>query len=184
MATPPVFTSGAILTAAQMNAVGMWLVGETTFAASAKPYINGCFTSDYDNYLVNFSVYGSAAANLFFQMRSATSTEETGAVYDRYGFQWTGAGGAQDLTSANQTSALLGDVSTTSSSRTTGNVAFYAPNLSNVNTVAIVTVYDGNNGYSRLPMHRIETNTQYTGLQLAPSSGTLTGTMKVYGYHN
>lgn len=164
--------------------VGLVLVGSTTFNANAKPFINECFTSDFDNYVVKVSAFGSAPANLAFQLRYGTSTEETGAVYDRYGFQWNGAA-IENLGSANQTSGLIGDVANASASRTAASIDVYSPNLANIYTVCFGSVWDHNNGYTRFPINRIETNTQYTGIQLIASGGaTLTGTLRVYGYRN
>ena len=52
MATPPVFVSGAILTAAQLNAAGLWLTGTTTVTSGTNCDVLGCFTSDFDSYRV------------------------------------------------------------------------------------------------------------------------------------
>jgi hypothetical protein len=66
MATPPDFTAGQVLTAAQMNAVGLWKItpssatngtisGNGTVSvtsASATVTVNGVFSSDYNAYLI------------------------------------------------------------------------------------------------------------------------------------
>ena len=56
MATPPTFSSGAVLTAAQMNSVGMWLVKtQTVGTAVSSVTVTGAFSADYDNYLILMS---------------------------------------------------------------------------------------------------------------------------------
>ena len=47
MATPPVFSAGAVLTAAQMNAVGLWKIAGASFTAVNTIDITG-FSSDYE----------------------------------------------------------------------------------------------------------------------------------------
>ena len=56
MATPPVFTTGAVLTAAQMNAVGMWEITSFTPSSNQGAFtINSAFSSDYDSYRLIWS---------------------------------------------------------------------------------------------------------------------------------
>jgi len=56
MATPPVFTTGAVLTAAQMNAVGMWEISTTTPSSNQGAFtINNAFSADYDAYRLIWS---------------------------------------------------------------------------------------------------------------------------------
>lgn len=68
MATPPIFSVGATLTSAQMNAVGLWLVKTQTVGTGvASVNVANCFSSDYDNYLIQY-VGGtlSAASDMSF----------------------------------------------------------------------------------------------------------------------
>jgi hypothetical protein len=56
MATPPVFTTGAVLTAAQMNAVGMWEISTTTPSSNQGAFtITNAFSADYDAYRLIWS---------------------------------------------------------------------------------------------------------------------------------
>jgi len=51
--TYPSFTSGDILTAADMNAVGLWLVKtQTVGTAVSSVQVTGAFSSTYDNPLI------------------------------------------------------------------------------------------------------------------------------------
>ena len=81
MATPPVFTAGQILTAAQMNKVGMWLVTNATFTGVSAVNVNDCFTSDYENYRLIFKVDASSTSqNVAFRLR-ASGTDSTASYY-------------------------------------------------------------------------------------------------------
>jgi hypothetical protein len=69
MATPPDFVSGAVLTAAQMNAIGLWLVNTTTFSAVSSVEINDCFSADFQNYKIVWSITPSTTANISVRLR-------------------------------------------------------------------------------------------------------------------
>lgn len=182
MATPPDFTAGSVLTAAQMNAVGLWKVADQTISASSFA-INGCFTSDYDHYLVTMTYYGSNSSNANLRVRSGTSTPETGAVYDRYGPYWSGGAWA-NFDAANQTSAFLNNHNSTSTTPTLGSIWIYNPNKA-AETAIFESIIDSTGLFVNL-WHRIQTSTVYTGLEIynATAGQTLTGSVRVYGFRN
>ena len=178
----PDFAPGEVLTAAAMDAVGLWKIADTTFTNSATPFINGCFSSNYQHYLVKIFLVASAPANCFFQMRSGTSTPETGAVYDRYGFRWDTAG--INLVNPNNTGGILCDVVNTANHRSAITMDIFGPNETN-HTIVNTHSWDSNSGSVYFPSYRLETTTAYTGIQLlSGSTPTFTGTMRVYGYRN
>jgi hypothetical protein len=177
----PSFSTGEVLTAADMNAVGLWLVGSTTFVTTATPFINGCFTSDYENYRVLINAEASTATNLRFRMRSGTSTPETGAVYDRFGFSFVGS--VTNQISSNENAGFLGDITNSGGNRTVVSADIFNANATRPTEVMPYT-WGSNSGTVYLMTFRIETNTVYTGLELYTDSGTLTGSMRVYGYRN
>ena len=75
MATPPDFVSGAVLTAAQMNAVGLWLIKTDTITSGASKEITGLFSSDYRDYLILLdNVKLSAAGIVRMQMGTTGGT--------------------------------------------------------------------------------------------------------------
>jgi hypothetical protein len=75
MATPPDFFAGAVLTAAQMNAVGLWKVASYTSTAGASQITcANAFSADYDLYRI--TIYGgstSATADINFRWGSLTT---------------------------------------------------------------------------------------------------------------
>jgi hypothetical protein len=178
----PDFSPGEVLTAQAMDSVAMWKIAETSFTNAANPFINGCFSSDYQNYLVQVTAIGSGTADLYFRMRSGVSTPETGGVYDRYGFSWITSG--NNLVSANLVAAVISDIGSTANSNVAGSVTLYRPNET-VHTVTNSHSWGNQSGGVFFPTHRIETTTAYTGIELTTlSATTLTGTMRVYGYRN
>ena len=180
----PDFSPGEVLTAAAMDSIGLWKIAETSFTNAANPFINGCFSSNYQNYVVKVLCNASTSQFLSFRVRSGTSTPETGAVYDRFGFEFTGGGAIASLLNANQTSAYLADITFAGNNQTASELNFYAPNQT-VPTIVNTHSWGSQTGAVFFPSYRIETSTAYTGIELLVSGGaTLTGTMRVYGYRN
>ena len=177
MATPPTFSSGAVLTAAQMNSVGMWLVKTQTIgSAVASVTVTDAFSSDYDNYLITVS--GGAAttdSNIAFRLGASATAYSGSLIYSTYTiatlalaqdnnaafFNFAGSAGTNGL---QFTATVLGP----NLAKHTGISSGYIGNLSGGN-------YNG--------IHKA--TTQHTSFLLAASAGTWTGgTIKVYGMRN
>jgi hypothetical protein len=176
------FSSGEVLTAADTNTYltnsGLVYVGETNFATTTTPFINGCFTATYSNYRIIVATQGSATAGVTVRMRSGTSTPETGAVYDRFGFEATAT--YSSITLADQTSALIGLTDSGGGVMTSVFDCINPQTL--LNTNLIITGWNAATGSQYFMNNRIQTTTRYTGIEMFAATGTLTGSMRVYGY--
>ena len=192
------FTSGQILTAAQMTTLqsntglvvmtptsvsgtGVTLSGNTmVVTAASTASIIGCFTSTFTNYAV---VYNFTAVSNYmrFKVRTASADISTGygttmaAITDNStALSFLNAG----ATNFNDTKWLL-----TNNAVSFGVVQVFNPQL------AANTFFD-NNGTSIASTNSFKyfgggrnTGTDVcTGLTLFPDSGTFTGTVTVYGY--
>lgn len=179
----PSFAAGDILNASDMNAVGLWKVAELSFTNTTNPFINGCFTSNFQNYLVKITAQSNGGnADVSYRLRSGTSTTDNGPNYDRFGFYW--AGSAINFTAANQTSGYATDATSVGTNTGVADLTFFRPNEAVV-TVQNTTAWGANSGYNYLFSTRIETTTQYTGIELLTGTAvTITGTMRVYGFRN
>ena len=81
MATPPTFVAGQVLTAAQMNKIGMWRTYSTTTAGTATTVqVDNCFSADYRHYRLYISGYSATLGNLVIQM-SVGGVAATGSNY-------------------------------------------------------------------------------------------------------
>ena len=176
------FTTGEVLTASDTNTYlansGLVYVGGTTFSAASTPFVNGCFTSNYQNYRIIISISGSASSNLRLRVRYGTSTVETTAVYDRWGFSVT-SGVIANLTAAGEQSLFLGGFYS-------GELTPYAMDVFSPNDASrtMIMPYSWNSatGAQVFMPARVSTNTVYTGIEILTDSGTLTGSMRIYGY--
>ena len=80
--TYPVFASGDVLNASDMNGVGLWLVKSQTIGTGVSSVtVTGAFSADYDNYKIVISggVTGTAGS-VTFQLNNST-----GATYGFFG---------------------------------------------------------------------------------------------------
>ena len=186
MATPPVFSAGAVLTAAQMNAVGLWDVNTTTLNGNTN--IDNVFTSDYDNYRVVLSgLNNSSTTTAGFDMAMRTSTTDTTAnYYSQVYFQYGAAIGG--MVSQNAATVFrLGDFSNSSPAGATFVFDLLGPQA------ALITTFHGHRWAYQSNVATfvyatiagcMNTSTQYTGIRLSLTTGTLTGTCRIYGYRN
>jgi hypothetical protein len=173
MATPPDFTSGAVLTAAQMNAVGLWLVKTQTVGTGVSSVtVTGAFTTDYDNYLIVDSGGSSSVDGPYRLTFGSSATAYYWAlIYASF------LGGAVNLDAGNNsTSWGFAGGSATRNGLIEVNNPFLATNTEIRSRVRYSTVYGNNVG-----IHAVASS--FTSFTLTPASGTMTGgTIRVYGY--
>jgi hypothetical protein len=175
--TFPVFASGDVLNASDMNGVGLWLVKTQTIATSPAPtsvVVTGAFSADYDNYLITVSgATMSVDTALKLQMGATTTGYYGNYIYGAY--TATTVLGAND----NNASAFTygGGGADCFAYAIVG-----APFLSKPTELWSRARYATNNGnYSGV----LANTTSYTGFTLIPFSGTITGgTIRVYGIRN
>ena len=187
MATPPVFVSGAVLTAAQMNKIGMWKIS-TTSLSGVTTNISNCFSSDYTNYRVictNFNGGTGTTRNL--SMRFRTTSDDTTASYNS-GQVGVYSGTVFGSSGMGQTSASLGALSAQPSGSAAGgfSIDIFTPNaaLGTTYTGTLFTYQSDVTSYVyRTISGNMTTTTQYTGFSIIGVTDSLSGTIQVYGYN-
>ena len=81
----PVFASGDVLNASDMNGVGLWLVKTQTIGTGVSSVtVTGAFSADYDNYVITVTG-GTASANGSVRLQMNTSTGSTYSMAGTYG---------------------------------------------------------------------------------------------------
>jgi hypothetical protein len=196
MATPPQFSAGAILTAAQMNAVGMWRITSCTVTSAggtAATASNGiitmgsgntsvtvanAFSSDFDNYRIVISngVASGALAGILLHLGSTTS----GYYYGGYSIQYTVA----TLSADRGTNLSNWQIGYGTPNALSASVELQSPNLATytmfqaTGTGAAVDSYAMNfGGY-------LNNTTQYTDFTITPGTGNFSNAkIYVYGYN-
>jgi hypothetical protein len=179
MTTPPDFVSGQILTAAQMNAVGMWLVKSATLTSGNSNTITGAFTSDFTNYkIVVSNLQADGVANMYMRM----GTTNTGYYYG--GTRRSYAGTTTSSQAAPTTQWVIGFVTGTAN-KSAGIIELQMPQIAERTTYQSSfgdsrTDGDGINNFTGF----IDNSTQYTSFTFFLDGATaLTScNIKIYGY--
>ena len=177
--TYPTFNSGDVLTAAEMNAVGLWLVKtQTVGTAVSSVAVTNAFTSDYENYFVTLS-NGTASAN------ASIGLQLTGSATAYHGYLNYGTSTSATVQGSNVNNGISFVFQGGASAGQAAHVScqVIGPNLTRY-TKCLVGGYQNGDAFGIFNgEHRVAT--AYTGFTLIPGSGTLTGgTIRVYGYRN
>ena len=183
--TYPSFNSGEVLTASDMNAVGLWKVtsGSISALSTTGTNITSIFNNtNYKNYRIILQITAASTSNrLQLQMLLGTTPATTGAYY---------AGGLASDYAANTTLYFQrsnGDTSlflTNTNGSTNRFISFdiYGPNqaittmFSNGSYIDTTGIYH----YAWGGAHAVAT--AYDGIKLATNTGTMDVTYAVYGY--
>lgn len=180
MATPPDFSSGAIMTAAQMNAVGLWLVKKQTIGtAVTSVQVTGAFSADFDNYKIILT--GGASTDTFASLNLTFGSTVTG--YDRTGFFMIATPTFQGFYDVNVTSIVSAGIGTPNGLLM--NADIYTPFLARPTGFESKAQRQTSNNRAFWTQAFVNNSTSYTGFTLTVSAGTITGgTIRIYGYRN
>ena len=181
MATPPTFSSGAVLTAAQMNSVGLWLVKtQVVGTAVSSVSVTSAFSSDYNNYKIIYEGGASSASAVLFRMQL---NGITGATYYSSGMQQVAT--SPTVVTTNVTAGTLWNLGYTGNQFMRWEMDFANPNAVGAGKTgnAKYACYDNAASYGGTSAHWLISGAGATGFTLSPASGTISGgTIYVYGY--
>lgn len=182
MATPPDFSSGAVLTAAQMNAVGCWLVKSQVVGTGVTTVdVTSCFTSDFDNYKIVYNGGTSSGLNNISSQFLVGTTPNTTNYFG--GLTYLNIGAAVWQVAANNGGAswIVGWARGTD----TG-FSFEAHNVFQAKPTTCFGVFCRlDNGQIGNTFIQHGVSTSYNGIRFTTGGGTITGgTIRVYGYRN
>jgi hypothetical protein len=186
--TYPVFTTGEILRAADMNAVGLWKIADQTVSAATEFVFDNCFTSDYMMYRVTVSITTSTATGLLlWQERVGGANANTAYTYSGTLNQMSGGTPIQTLIGEqNVAHGAVADFDNAGSSQ--GHAVFDIANPQTSPYTSVSSQYSVAAGNTGISGGQISSNhyvsTVYDGLRLFVSSGNFTGTCRIYGYRN
>jgi hypothetical protein len=150
--------------------------GAVTFTGVNSISLNGCFTSAYSNYSVVCTFTASTGVNPRIRLRASGSDATSGYFSRTFLF-------GSATSSTNETTFFAIGDSRTAMNGFTGQIL--GPNLS-ANSV-LTSHHTDSNGSSvaiNLQSGYIADTTQYDGFTFFPNTGTVTGTIRCYGYQN
>lgn len=157
--------------------------GTVTVSASSSVSLNGVFSSTYNNYLVLFGLTGSTAIDLLARLR-ASGTDNSSANYGRqliFGDTSLGASSTGSATSWN-----LGQLYDADGKRTVLDLMVKDPASSSIYTSGKADAISNVNGapYALKSLYGMTVTNAYDGISFIASSGTISGTVSIYGYKN
>lgn len=152
-------------------------LGLVTFTGVSSLSLNGVFTSAYRNYRYVISGTTTAAASLLFRMRNS-GTDATGNDYQRAVYFVPSGGGAFIVGSNNTAGDVVGTDS--SSAFATGDI--FTPQLAQRTNVI-------SHGAGRQLQLVISSTSHtlgnsYDGITFFVSTGSMTGTVQIFGYND
>jgi hypothetical protein len=163
-------------------AKGLTLIATSSPSAVSNITINNCFSSTYQNYLVLTNLIGSGdyQGHIYLTSGGTPSTSS----YGRNSVYSNNSGGPSRYWSSSDGSFAFGYIAGT---KHVGTTNIYSPFESSSPSAFTSHVWSsGNATVSQLDLsgstHNVSAS--YDGIKIAIASGTMTGTIKVYGYKN
>ena len=177
----PSFTTGEVLTAADMNAVGLWKVASGTLSLSTTPSnVTGVFSNTYKQYRLLINVT-TKSTTLRVDMKYIAGTTPTSTGYYQAGL------GANYLANAVLYYPTTNNGTQFLNINSAGNKAM-SIDIFNANKAAQTfhtgMVLDANNSFPYSIGGIQDATTQFTGFQLFTSTGTATAEYQVFGYRD
>ena len=158
---------------------GLVLVNKTDFSASSAVNVNSCFSSTYDNYRIMFFATLSTGSNQTLRLR-ASGVDNSGAT--SYRSQQGTFGGSSAAAKRNDTSAFNLNYDSGGSEPPYYSIDVFRPN--STDSVKIISGMGYKSNQADFTSGALTSSTQFDGFSIITSSGTMTGTVRIYGYRN
>lgn len=183
MATPPDFSAGSVLTAAQLDQIGLWRISTTTVGTAVSSVtVSNCFSADFDNYrVVYMGGSASASGNLAFQFGPSSVSGYNANYYQIVHYSFYN-GTSSNNVAGSSNAATWPYIGYHDSDSVRFSADIFNPNLAEWASIANAPYLAPASGGFCVGVQ--QNNGQYTGFTLTPGSGTFTGgTITVYGYN-
>ena len=182
VSAPAVAGSASLILPTDSVQPGMVLVATSSFTTAATVSVDNCFTSTYTNYLIVLRHVGSGA-NVSLAMRLRVGgADASGANYTIQNIDGnhTTVSGYRNSSVTAFTELFLAD----STQIDTAEVLVSGPALAEKTAVFTSGVTGNTGAFVRLSGGTHSLATAYDGFTIYPASGTITGSLRVYGLRN
>lgn len=189
--TYPSFSAGDVLTAADMNAVGLWKIETKDVTAVATIDFTSVFSTNYRGYLIEWNyTQNTSTGDLYLQFRDSGGVIASNYTWG-YGGSYTSSGVGQFAQFSYQTTAattcFIGS-GATATNKTSGRLELFNPQDSTIvfgagqgvslNYAATLTHVNIVGGITH------NATATRTGFRLLTNAGTMTGKFSLYGIRN
>ena len=156
--------------------------GEVSFSASTTISINGCFTTAYDNYLVQ-ARYVAAAGTPSVNLRMRNAGVDASGAGTYFYQRLTSAAASVASSQVTDSQARTCDASTLQNVSIT---EFFGPALAVTTTGKNRGTYSSSTSGIQMNFHDFGHNvaTAHDGFSFYPATSSLTGTLRIYGLRN
>lgn len=159
---------------------GLVLLNKTDYTGASTVSVDNVFSATYSNYKIIGSLKGSTTATINMRLR-ASGTDLTSSSYIA-GKLYVGAGASLAFGSENN---IAGDTMTLTRAGTADTDAgFVMDLLSPFETGRKQALSIGSGQWVYWLAYHIQSASSYDGFTIYPASGTITGTVRIYGYKN
>lgn len=159
---------------------GLTLIAKTSFTSVASVAIDNAFSSKYKNYKIIYKQdYSSGNGDLYVKGRTAGGDSNGGWYTGLIGASYTGSTPIYKQ-GTNTTYAIIGATVSAQSGRCFASIDVITPNVAASATQMGIQSFQPDNGLSGYSMEL--SGTSYTGFTFGVTSGTINGSLEVYGY--
>jgi hypothetical protein len=160
---------------------GLVHIATESFSAASTVSLNNCFSATYQNYRVTMTTVASVASNIAIRYRTGGTDNSTSNYTNTGVYAGAGVAVASEATSGNA-SIAIGVTARARRCRVFDICLPFAADrtfLSGINTEA-----DDGASNIYIAASLFQGTTSFDGFSLLPNTGTITGTIRVYGYLN
>lgn len=181
--TFPVFASGDVLNASDMNAVGLWLVKTQTIGSAVSSVtVTSAFSTNYDNYRI---VISGGVASTTNELQIQLGSTSTGYYYSKWIKAWSDGNNTNPGAFQGSNTDRFWGMGQGTTNSLCGFIDLSAPFLSKNTHVVATNSASVSTGGPQITFGYLGDTTSYTAFTILTSTGTITGgTIKVYGYRN
>lgn len=152
--------------------------GTVTFGTAASVSVNGCFSSAFRNYRIVMDYDASTTLNLDMRLRVAGTDNTTANSYSAQVLNVSAAA----VGAARTTSTLLRVAAANSTSTNSLVIDIVRPFLADSTALTSQALDSSSQSYMTNTSGTHNQDTSYDGFTLIPSTGTIGGTVTIYGY--
>lgn len=183
-------TSGYVLTAgtggtttwSAPSIAGMTLLNATTFTTSSGVIVDDVFSSTYDNYRIMLYLTAVSASETDIIIYGRAGGSDTTTNYNTQTIYQN----STSLASVNSSNPRLGVAAGSYPTYFMAAVDLLKPNLASRTVWSSDTFFVNSSGvpYQQRIGGYQDSTTQFTGIKFSALSGTISGTVRIYGYKN
>jgi hypothetical protein len=173
----PTFTGTVDLTGATVTglaAAGLTLITTQAFTTASAVNVNSCFTSTYENYVVTVNADASTSAATTIRLRASAADNSTN------NYRW--AGYYQDWAvnlNGDANTAQTSWPGSTNDGQINLALTLFSPQMASRTRAYFEAFGNTRSGHYTASF---DATTQFDGFSIIRASGTITGSLSVYGY--